>query len=151
MFSWYIQILIIKLKHSHCWKLDDARIFSVLSDDDSQWTLQRLSIQTKHCTVHFWQSNGICINMLYCILSISQSVRLKEWELFVFLFFSEIGSSHKPIVPPKHTSSSLFWMAHILQISHYTLPHGLIFVSIAWHNLNFKKTVISCLIYTCCN
>lgn len=31
----YKEIFIVKWEYSHCWKLDDARIFSKLSSDDS--------------------------------------------------------------------------------------------------------------------
>lgn len=86
MLSWYIKILKIKLKHSDCWKLDDARIFCVIHDD-SQLTWH----QTKH-TVHFWRPSGICIEMLCCIFSMSQSVKLKEWELLFFNSFQKLNN-----------------------------------------------------------
>lgn len=151
MFSWCIQIHIIKLKQSHCWKLDDARIFSVLSDYDSQLTLQHLSMQTKYHTVHFWQPNGICIKMLCCILSMSQSVKLKEWELFVFLFISEIGSFYKPVFHPNILPlpySEWHRSCRYLIICCFMVS---LLYQIAWYSFNCKKTVISCLVHTCCN
>lgn len=127
MFSWYIYIL-IKMQHFHCWMLDDARIFSVLSDHDSQLTLQNLSIQTKYCTRHFLAAQW---NLYQYALTVSwvnpSQLSLKNENCLLFCSFQKLD--HLTNQYSTQTHLCLLWASHVLQISHSVLPHGLIFVS----------------------